>query len=132
MANDEGSTKHLKESDEGDHDLSEGVGEDEATIEVESLSADLKARDSGRSSLNATAGDDVQVERVAAAYCSQLDDLAVLTWTLESMQRSGRGIVCSGLESCDSIDQKIAAIKIMQIHLLNGNMAMSKRLTFLR
>lgn len=32
MADNKGSTEHLKEGDEGDHDLSEGVGDDEATI----------------------------------------------------------------------------------------------------
>lgn len=62
MSDDQRATEHLKESDEGHHHLFEGVGEDEPMMEEEPLPPDLKARDSGCSSLNTTPGDDVEVE----------------------------------------------------------------------
>lgn len=79
VANKKWAFKHLKESDERDQDLPEGVGEERLAMEVQSVSADLKARHFGCSVLNSSAWDHIQVQGVTSAHCSQLDDFTV--WT---------------------------------------------------
>lgn len=87
MADEEGAAEHFKERDEGDRDLFEGVGEDEPVVQVQPLSADSEACDPSRSSLDATVGDDVEVERVASAHGGQLDYLTIVTWRKGTMWR---------------------------------------------
>lgn len=79
MADENRLSKHLQESYEGDEDLSGGVSEDKLVVEVQSLSADPEAGDSGCSWLHLTPRDDVEVQGMASTYCSQLDDLTILT-----------------------------------------------------
>lgn len=80
MADDKRASEHLKESYEGNQDLSQGVGEDKLPMEVQSLSVDPEAGHFGCSSLHSTPRDDVEVERVASTHRSQLDDLTTPTW----------------------------------------------------